>query len=310
MNGPMNIVTACDDFYVQHTAVFLKSLLKQHRESNLRVFVLVPNDFCYCDTLQRNIGCRRTTLEFLTVNAADTGVLKISNRITATTYFKLFLDKAIQDDINRVIYLDGDILVTSSLGKLWAEGLDDNIIAAVVDAGLNADICIRQKISLSPTSHYFNAGVLLIDLDRWRAAKVGERALTFARNHPELITMEDQCALNHVIGGKFKRLKEAWNFQTNHLRWDAEGTCNSDSLRELYSAKIVHFTSHPKPWCYVGDHPMKWLYWELLRETEWRDYRPPDRTALNLFKRSLAKRAPALLRAVREVRNRWRPTMN
>jgi lipopolysaccharide biosynthesis glycosyltransferase len=298
----INIVTACDNAYVQHTAVFLRSLIDKNTTIKCKVFILVPEDFIHRESLWRNLGSHRIHLQFLNINVPDIYTLKISRDLTVATYFRLFMDKLLPADISRIIYLDSDILITGSLEQLWATSLDNNAVAAVIDATIDIDMSVRKKIGLAPSSHYFNAGVLLIDVCRWRSQKIGERALTFAIEHPELITWEDQCAINHVLNGKCKELKEEWNFQTHHLRWTERGICTADALRELNAAKIIHFTGPLKPWHYLADHPMKSLYWKFLRQTDWRGYCPPDRTARNVLKRILEARTPTILSAARQVR--------
>ena len=216
---PITIVTACDNDYAQHTAVFLKSLFAKNPNLKCKIFIFTPDNFAHQKSLERNLGIHGKNLEFLKINLGETASLKISHPITVATYFRLFLDKLIPEHINRVLYLDSDILVTGRIEELWATNLDDYVLAAVVDAIGDKDLSVREKIGLANTSRYFNAGVLLIDLDRWRSERLGERALAFAIEHPELITWWDQCALNYAVDGRFKELAKDWNFQTHHLRW-------------------------------------------------------------------------------------------
>ncbi len=302
----INVVTACDNAYVQHTAVFLRSLVKTNPNRKCRIFILVPDNFIHRESLEHNLSSHVTYLEFLKINRPDTASLKVSNHISVASYFRLFLDKLIPANVNRVIYLDSDILVAGPLDELWAVDLEKYIMAAVTDAVVNNNQKVRQKIGLAPTSNYFNAGVLVIDLCRWRNARVGECALDFAIDYPELITYWDQCALNHVLNGQFKELTKDLNFQSDHLRWSERRKCTLDTLHELDAAKIVHFSGPQKPWHYINSHPMKWLYWEYLRQTEWRDYCPPDRNGLNVLRKILENRAPKLLNAAHRMRKRWR----
>ena len=120
------------------------------------------------------------------------------------------MDKLVPASIGRVIYLDSDILINGPLDELWAVDLQNFIIAAVSDPLVSHNKPLRdqigKRIRLAPTSTYFNAGVLVIDLCRWRNARLGERALDFVLDYPDMITFWDQCALNHVVNGQFKEL--------------------------------------------------------------------------------------------------------
>jgi lipopolysaccharide biosynthesis glycosyltransferase len=292
----INILTSCDNAYVQHTAVFLKSLFKQNHNS-CRVFIMVPNDFTHRAILERNLSSRVSDLEFLTINLPEKASFKVYGHVTVATYFRLFLDKVIPATVNRVLYFDSDVLINWPLDELWAVDLRGHVIAAVSDS-LASNQPLREeignRIGLAPASTYFNAGVLVIDLYRWRNARVGDRALDFVLDHPDLLTFWDQCALNHIVSGQFRELASEWNFQTCHLRWSVTRKCTLDSLREVGVAKIIHFTGAEKPWLYRTNHPMKWLYWEYLRETEWYDYRPPDRDGLNVLRKIIRETAQTL----------------
>lgn len=294
-----NIVTSCDNAYAQHTVVFLKSLFKQN-QNPCRIFILVPNDFTHRATLERNLSSHASDLEFLTINLSEKPSFKVYDHVTVASYFRLFLDKVIPANLSRVIYLDSDVLINGPLAELWVVDLQGHAIAAVGDSLCN-DQPVREeigkRIGLAPTSTYFNAGVLVIDLYRWRNARLGDRALDFALDHPDLLTYWDQCALNHVVSGKFRELTREWNFQTDHLRWLARRNCTLDSLREEVGAsKIIHFTGKAKPWLYRTSHPMKWLYWEYLRETEWYDYCPPDRNGLNVLRKIMRGNSASTIR--------------
>ena len=304
----INIVTSCDNAYVQHAAVFLKSLFKNN-QNRCKVFILVPDNFIHRGSLERNLSSYASDLEFLKINLPENASFKVTHHISIASYFRLFIDKLVPATISRVIYLDSDILINGPLDELWAVDLKNYIIAAVSDAIVSATPSLRvelgKKLNLAPTSNYFNAGVLLIDLSRWRDARLGERALDFVINHPDLIPHWDQSALNHVVNGEFKELTKDWNFQTGHLRWAVNRKCTLDSLREVSAAKIIHFVGFLKPWLYRTNHPMKWLYWEYLRETEWHDYCPPDRNLLNILRKFVRKRAPALANFAVGVSKLW-----
>jgi lipopolysaccharide biosynthesis glycosyltransferase len=87
---------------------------------------------------------------------------------------------------------------------------------------------------------YFNAGVLLIDLPRWRKERISERTLDYLARHP-LSPFSDQDALNVACDGLWKRLDLRWNFQ-NHYE-----TSISD-MGPMEKPAVVHFVTSLKPW--------------------------------------------------------------
>src|SRR5689334_6006984 len=167
----INIVTSCDNEYVQHTVVFLNSLSKNN-QNTCRIFILVPDNFIHRRSLERNLSSHVGDLEFLSVNLPENASFKVCHHISVASYYRLFLGKLIPATISRVIYLDADILINGPLDELWAVDLQNYIIAAVSDPIVGATQGQREelgkKLKLAPTSNYFNSGVLLIDLSRWR----------------------------------------------------------------------------------------------------------------------------------------------
>jgi len=161
--------------------------------------------------------------------------------VSKMTYARLLIPKVFPDTVSKVLYLDTDILVLDDLTPLWETNLDGAILGAVLD---NLDPHFKSGkpgYEEAPrVGNYFNAGVLLIDLDRWRKEQVSEKALAYMNNHPRTPFM-DQDALNFVCDGHWKRLDQRWNFHD----------CWSTSISHLSLCNrpgIAHFVSIMKPW--------------------------------------------------------------
>src|SRR5262245_42427578 len=133
--------------------------------------------------------------------------LQLAQHLNNVTYFRLLLPEVIPPDIDRVIYLDCDVLVQRDLSQLWAHALGEHALAAVQDAGFSD----WAKLGLNPEAGYFNAGVVLLDLQAIRAQGLFRDALKFAKDHPARLTWSDQCALNHVFERRWPRLDKFWN---------------------------------------------------------------------------------------------------
>ena len=313
MSETITIATACDNGYAQHTSVFLRSLFANNSDACFRIFIMVPDDFAHREAIERNIGPHNACLQFVSITANDVGPVK------AASYFRLFLGSLVPDNIERIIYFDSDILINGPIGELWNIDLQDHVLGAVVDVVQNPLMrarldLVRTRLEMSPASQYFNSGVLLIDLRRWRTERIGEQALEFALSYPDRIRWWDQDALNHVIDGDFKQLPKHWNCQSHRLKIDVKKY--AEARRNLPSAAVIHFIGRRKPWLYLCNHPMQWLYWKYLRQTEWRSYRPPDRKlrnlpahSLDIIKTTLRLNAPFVVRAVRRIRRLWRSSI-
>jgi lipopolysaccharide biosynthesis glycosyltransferase len=131
--------------------------------------------------------------------------------------------------------------VLDEIEPLLRVDLDGSVVAAVldrVDAGLKQNLPGLE--ALPRVRDYFNAGVLLIDLKRWREEQVTERAMDYLRQNPKTLFM-DQDALNVACDGRWKRVETRWNFQ------DHEKT-NVLDLETSRRPAIIHFVTDQKPW--------------------------------------------------------------
>jgi len=161
--------------------------------------------------------------------------------VSKMTFARLMIPMTFPDIVSKVLYLDTDILVLDDLKPLWETNLDGAILGAVLD---NLDPHFKSGnpgYEEAPrVANYFNAGVMLIDLDRWRNEQVSEKALAYMKQHHRTPFM-DQDALNVVCDGQWKMLDRRWNY---HNCWSTRLSNFSPSNRPA----IVHFVSIMKPW--------------------------------------------------------------
>jgi lipopolysaccharide biosynthesis glycosyltransferase len=130
-------------------------------------------------------------------------------------------------------------LVKGDLSPLFAIDVGDAAFAAVTDVAIKTTDSessgVRDRSRPRP---YFNGGVLVIDIPRWRSSGLGERALQYATATDEPLPWVDQDALN-AVAGEWRELDYVWNFQSAQL--------SAQDPRLYRRAAVVHFTGQ-KPW--------------------------------------------------------------
>jgi len=162
--------------------------------------------------------------------------------ISKMTFARLLLPGFLPATCNRALYLDADILVLDTLEPLWNLDLDGAILAAVPDYCLDR-IAARGSPGLKPSlsvERYFNAGMIFLDLEKWRSERISQRALQYLDDFPTT-EYADQDALNFACNGRWKELQQIWNFQFDPSQAVAP------IVREL-NLTIVHFVTNIKPW--------------------------------------------------------------
>jgi lipopolysaccharide biosynthesis glycosyltransferase len=292
----IDIVSGCDADFAQHLAVMLLSLADTNPQHSFSVFVLWNGSSSEKDKLREVLA--GTPFEFSLIEVSNAGLsdLAVTGDITTMTYARLLMGNLLPLEIDRILYLDGDILVRGDVCELWTTHLQGRTIGAVVDLPRYP---FNQTLGLRADALYFNAGVLLIDLRRWRERKIGERALTFAREHRDRLRWSDQCALNLVLQDDWTVLDRSWNFQSFDVAHVVNGHMRFDRVdpKRLANARLIHFNGTSKPWHYLNDHPLKGEYLHYRAHTAWPILNFRDRHPRNIARKYLLRYAPALLTA-------------
>ena len=238
------VVFACDETYAVALATAIRSAVDANRSGQpLDVYVL-------CDRFSTTLRHRvidslpegSATIHWVAVDLSLFGKFPTPPHISSTmTFARFMIPRVFTGEVQRVLYLDADLLVLDDLGPVWKADLKGAVVGAVRDHILDTQIKARapglDKFPL--VQNYFNAGVLLIDLDRWRKERVSENALAYLLANPDS-PLADQDALNVACDGRWTELGLAWNFydhfKTSILQMPPE-----------QRPRIVHFPGQ-KPW--------------------------------------------------------------
>lgn len=192
--------------------------------------------------------------------------LRVDRHVTKASYIRLVLDRIISRDVDRVLYLDADIRVLSSLAPLFETDMQGFPLAAVKDIPFYQHDRLKQKCSsllMPENADYFNAGVLLFDWPETLRSGLLDKAMKFACTHQDLCVMHDQDALNSAAANNWKPLDPRWNLIHHYF-----------SNGGKQSAWIKHFTGK-KPWS--RHRPKIWrqdAIWmkNLLADSPWPEY--------------------------------------
>jgi lipopolysaccharide biosynthesis glycosyltransferase len=182
-----------------------------------------------------------------------------SQYFTAATFYRLFFPAVLPPDVKRFIYLDTDIVVSGDLTRFHEIDLQGFPIAAALDPGVIA----RPELGVHEPYTYFNAGILLIDIDQWRQQQVTEKAVRYILDNPEKIPYVDQDALNATMIGNWRKIGNEFNLQ----RGNVQNVPKKQVQVLLRDAIVVHYTSNDKPWNPYCTHPLKHLYWLYLSKS-------------------------------------------
>ena len=309
--SPIHIAAACDEAYAMPLAVMLRSLTDNlgARRSVVAHILFEALSPATRARLQASVPTDRLHIEWVPVGptelASEPAPIRVYDHISSASYFRLLLPDLLPVELNRVIYLDCDLVVLGDIGMLWDLGIDDHYAAAVPE--LTADshrvsspqgLRLWQELGLAADLEQFNSGVLLINLDKWRVEFIKQRALVYLAQTADWLRWHDQEALNAVFAGNWLHLDIRWNLTMRHLMNGVSVNCSSPC--------IIHYHTAAKPW--HTDYPFakQEVFYEYLDRTAWTGWRPA-RTRLASIRRfgkqlmkALHKRQHALRRLRRE----------
>lgn len=281
MNEKIDIVACTDKFYVMPTGVMMLSVCENNPDTDI-VFHIILEDNVKAEDRRdlENVVApyRGKSLAFYNVNEK---MLKMSFpvgeklHITKAAYYRLFLSELLPQDIDKVLYLDGDLIVRHSLLPLWEIDLGEHAIAAAHD-GSSGVIEFYNRLKYPFELGYFNSGVLLINLKYWREHQVVKVFESYMEKHANVIKYHDQDVLNVVFCEKKILIPIKYNLQHGFLEkksmtydyWKLE----HEVLEARQDPYIVHFTFRDKPWrkYQIESHPFSSTWDKYQNMTKWK----------------------------------------
>lgn len=203
------------------------------------------------------------------------------DHLSVATYFRLMIPEVLPTDVKRALYADTDVLFTGDVSDVFESDLCGAALAAVADVYLMQTDGgrITSSLGLPPGTPYFNAGVLLFDMDRWRDQGLVGKCLDYERHNRGKLLFHDQDVLNAVLHGSIRPLQPHWNMFDLLLNATWRRRLERGSL-EPYTAgqfeeaaslpRIIHYSGSKKPWTYFNKCHAEALYVDSLLRSPWR----------------------------------------
>ena len=171
--------------------------------------------------------------------------------------FRLVVGSSLPADLSKVIYLDADLLIQRDIFELWEQDMHGKIVLAVQDSYIQRFPARNLPANARGERPYFNSGVIVIDLEAWRAAGIEQCCLEAAVQLSRGTKWLDQDVLNACLAGRWGRLRPVWNKQF-FLDVFPDWRCSPYEEEEFKEARsdpaIIHFCSRTKPWHTFCDH--------------------------------------------------------
>ena len=252
----INITCATDDNYVPYCGVMLTSVFENHKDRDVHIYIMIDhplreeNQILFA-RLAEQYGqhihyCMVDNTYLENFPLKGDGI----SHWSIVTYYRLYAAELIPRDVDRVLYLDCDIIVNGSLNELFDADWTDVAVGAI------PDMCTEwqefyDRLQYDKSLGYFNAGSLFINLSYWREHNVGQECLDFLGTHYDRIFNNDQDVLNYVLRDKKRTLSVTYNYQIQ-LRmayfYDGFSVEMKHDVDQTIAPIIIHYAAELKPW--------------------------------------------------------------
>ena len=260
------IFFAVDDGYIPFLAVSLESLIANSSKEHFYLIKIL-----YTNISAENIDkIKKYERENISIEFVDLNyyIEKIKDKLytrdyySKTTYFRLFIPN-LYPQYDKALYLDSDIVLLKDVYELYNIDMEDNLVAAAKDDVVQTievfQDYVEKVVGVADYKNYFNAGVLLMNLDELRKFKFQEK-FTYLLDKIKFPVAQDQDYLNRLCKGRVKIIDGKWNRMPVALSEEI----NDEEI------SLIHYNLSYKPWHY-DDILYKDYFWKYANKTEFLD---------------------------------------
>ena len=280
-NEPIIVVCAADDGYAMPLAVVIRSALENLNRDRQIIFFVIDGGIKpkNKDKILRSINSKKSDIKWLQPSVDLLENMKVSGHIKMAAYFRLLIPSLLPHHFDKAIYLDSDLIVRGDLSELWDLDIADNYLLAVHQistyvSSFNGLVNYRE-LGIPSDYKYFNSGVLIMNLEKWRADKISARIIEYIEHNKEYVRRHDQDGLNAVLAGKWGELEPRWNQTPGFYdrSWKDSLLSKEDFNNALHDPYIIHFASSQKPWNSTKQYPANDLFFQYVDMTAWSGWR-------------------------------------
>lgn len=274
-NENLVVLYSTDENYARHAATSIYTLLENNTSfKKIKIYIIsnnllqeTKNKFLHiANEYNREVG-------FINLEDLVEGFEK-NNNYPISSYARLLIEDIIEED--KILYIDCDTIILDSVKSMWQIDLQENLVAGVQDT---LPSYLLTAININENCRYINAGILLINLKKWREENFKQQVYDFLKIKKGNVVHHDQGIINHICNGKIKILEPKYNVMPEIIMYNEKQIKKLYRLQNYYSDKelqdakenpvIIHFISkfYNRPWNKKCTHPYKDLYLAALSKT-------------------------------------------
>ena len=279
----MNVVYASNNDYAKYLGISMLSLFYNNQDiDEIVVYILSYKiNSANREKLYTIANQYRRTLNFIDFSGFEQFIFSDYNTsgFNPVILSRLFLARYLPLEVERILYIDCDTVVSGSIKYLDEIVLDSYVMAAVPELNMPADK--KKIIGFEPNETYYNSGVLLVNLSLWRFTDLESVFMNYYRKMNGRLLYIDQDILNHCCKGKILTLSHTYNLSTNLAYFPryfikklqpAYDTQSADAYLEILDhPAIIHYMGDERPWIAGNFNKYRKQYEYYFDKSPWRD---------------------------------------
>ena len=257
----MNILYTLNDKFVPQVAAGICSICENNKDLDNITFYLISKEITDENKNKLKEFAKKYNRELIVKELGD--IKQYFDFEFDTTGWnsivlaRLLLDKFLPDDVEKILYLDGDTIVRGSLKDLWDTNIDEYVIGASIEPTVDRD---RKKSLGLEFKPYYNAGVLLVNLKKWREKNAGKIILDYYKENDGKLFANDQDAINGSLNDDIYTLLPKYNFYNIFYQYNYKFLSKLMEPVKYIEKKefeecvkepvIIHYLGEERPWRY------------------------------------------------------------
>ncbi|MTH45531.1 glycosyltransferase family 8 protein [Intestinirhabdus alba] len=268
----LNISYGIDENYLDGVGVSIASVLLHN---NIDVAFHVICDRYSQDFIKKVAELAvqfHVKISLYTINVTCLAVLPRTEVWSRAMYFRLFAFDYLSSKIERLLYLDADVICKGPLDLLLQLDLTDNVAAVVKDVESIQNRVDDRLSAYHLQGRYFNSGVVLVNLSAWKKDALTAKALALLTADNSSLTFKypDQDVLNILLSERVIYLPREYN-TIYTLKSELRDKTHRKYLELINDeTKLIHYTGATKPWHAWAIYPSAVYYKKALQQSPWR----------------------------------------
>ena len=252
----MNLLVTLNGGYLHQLCVMLTSAILSNPDAEFHVYVL-HSSLTEDDLSQiRSVLAQPHILHEIRIDGSDFSDAPTTGRYPAEMYYRIFAAQYLPKELDRILYLDPDVIVRSSLRSLYDMPLERALFAAASHVGgFMTHVNSIRLDSGEENSPYINSGVMLMNLKELRQQQSKQKVFAYIEEHKGRLLLPDQDIISGLYGPEITLIDPFRYNMTERLfafRPESKSWMNLDWVKA--HAAIIHYCGRNKPWKpgYVG----------------------------------------------------------